>query len=1141
VAESKYSLKLAAVDGFSTTFGSFEKGAEKLQASIKAQQARLRELNSQAKDVSGFETLTAKVKQTEEAVKSARAEQARLSREQAAAKAKASELAQAYGKATAATKALEASTEASADDVARARLEQERLGKELDATTTATRKLDTQQDKARAGVQSLERAQSRERAQLESLATSLGKAGIDTNKLADAQERLKADTKQATAALDAQRAKLDAVAKASGRMSENRAARADLRGKMVETAALGYLASRPIDQAMQLETAMADVGKVLTFSDDEHEQAAGIKAMAADNLVLASDRKIASAGMTAVDLAQIEYAAGQSGIGKDEKTPEGRRAAIMDFTRDAATMGAAFDIDAQTAGETMAGWQASMKLDRGKTLDLADATNYLGNNFNAKAADIAAVVKRFGAVGSASGMAPEQTAALTTALLNPGTEKEVAGTGFKNFLAALTAGDSAPKAKKEQWKELGFSPQKLAADMQKDAPATIMKVLTAIKSAPKEEQAAISTSLFGSESIGAIQPLIENLEPLQQAFAMVADKSKYATSVLGDQASMMQEAEGVAKTSRTSWNAFTARLTRLTTVVGNAMLPALNATLVPLGALVDALSWAGETFPNVTGAIAVAAGGLAALKVGALGMKFLGLMVGQAFNKAGMARAKLDVRTAQTAINADRAVGRLNAALARVSAGGAGGGGDTDVEPGRKGKGKGKSRGRRLAARVAKVGKVAGRVAVPLAVAASGIEAINGLQAGDSKAVGSGVGGAAGGLAGAWAGGQVGAAIGTLILPGVGTAVGSALGGLIGGLGGSEFGSWLGEKGGQAYDWLTSESEPKAADVAARGAAPAAAAQASVAPPGVQYGPGGENPFVVPALLANRVDFPGADLVSPAYRAKYEAEQAQAAQAKAGPTSDVQYGPRGETPFLVPALLANRVDFPGADLVSPAYRAKYEAEQAQAAQAKAGPTSDVQYGPGGENPFVVPALLANRVDFPGAELVSPAYRAKYEAEQAQAAQAKAKAVPGSADPFALPALTAGQVSFPGAAPVGSAPEAKALALSAAPGSAPASGPGVLGSIDQLLGSLGDKIGGFMQGMVDRLQSPGEVQQQVAQASDNRQITFAPSFTVNGADQATTQALSQKIMAELRAQFLPMMSGDALGVRRSASLGDGSAA
>lgn len=672
MAESKYSLRLVAQDAFSSTFGDFKKKSKGLEDSLKGHQAELRKLNAQAKDMAGLVKLQGQLKGTEEALRKAREEQARLGREHDQAKAKANELAGAYVKATAATKALEASTTATKAEVASARAEQNRLGRELDGVTGSMRKMDAQQDKATAGVNALERVIRRERDELGRLDASLTKAGVDTSKLTSEQARLKAATESVNAALQGQRAKLDAVSAAQKRVDGNKAARADLRGQFVETAAVGYLASRPVDQAMKLETAMADVGKVINFEGNQREE------MASANLRMASDRLIASSGMTAVDLAKIEYAAGQSGIGNEEKTSAGKQARVMEFTRDAAIMGSAFDINAETAGETMAGWKASMKLDRTQTLDLADSVNYLGNNFNATAADIAAVVKRFGAVGSASGLTPENTAALTAALLNPGTEKEIAGTGFKNFTSALVAGKSATKGEKAQWKELGFDPEDLARDMQTNAPKTIMSVLKAIREQPREEQAAIATTLFGSESIGAIQPLLENLDPLEKAFGMVADKSKYATSKLGDMGSMMQEAAGVANTSRTGWNAFTARLTRLSTVVGNAMLPVLNAVLVPLGALVDGLSWAAETFPNLTGTLAVAAAGIAALNVGALGLKFVGLLFGQTFNRAGLAKAKMDLTTAQTATSATGALARLNAALNSLGRGGGGGG--IDIE-----------------------------------------------------------------------------------------------------------------------------------------------------------------------------------------------------------------------------------------------------------------------------------------------------------------------------------------------------------------------------------------------------------------------------------------------------------------------------
>lgn len=815
MAESKYSLRLAAVDAFSKTFGDFSKQADELQEGVKQQRAELDKLNRAARDADGFAKLGEKVEKTTTALQAARVEQSRLGREHEQAAAKVERLGQEYGQATAATKALEGSTDATNAQIRAARLEQKRLGQELNSATAEVKKLDTAQDRNTASVRTLEGAQRAERNELTRLQAALTGAGVDTGKLASEQKRLEAATEQANAALQAQRARLDAVRTAQGKVDGNRAARADLRGQMVETAAIGYLASRPVNQAMELETAMADVAKVVQFEEGQRE------AMASANLKMASDRLISAAGITAVDLAQIQYAAGQSGIGNDAKDSAGKQAAIVEFTRDAAIMGAAFDMDAKSSGETMAGWQASMNLDRAGTLDLADATNHLGNSFNATPADIASVVKRYGAVGQASGLSPEQTAALSAAFLNPGTEKEIAGTGFKNFTAALTKGKAATKGQRETWEELGFDPEELALGMQQNAPKTIMSVLEALKAAPEEEQSALATQLFGSESIGAIMPLLQNLGEVDRAFGMVANKADAAGS-------MMKEAAGVADTSRAGWNGFTAKLTRLSTLVGNAMLPALNAVLVPLGAMVDGLSWAAETFPNVTAAIAVAAGGLAALKVGALGAKFAGLLIGQAFNKAGLARAKLDATTGRTAMGADAAVARLNRTMGRLgAAGGIGGAGrrGRGRRAGRGGLGTGAGAlggvaarggaGRGAGGKLGMLGKGAGALALGIGA----MEVASLVSEGASgKEIGGSVGSTAGGMGGMWAGAAAGAMIGSVV-PIVGTAIGGIIGGALGGLAGSSLGEWVGEGAGSLFDGDKTAAGPEAKPAAAIAAA----------------------------------------------------------------------------------------------------------------------------------------------------------------------------------------------------------------------------------------------------------------------------------------------------------------------------------
>ncbi|HCF3100902.1 TPA: phage tail tape measure protein [Pseudomonas aeruginosa] len=777
--KSKYSLRLAAVDAYSKTFGDFSKKAEQLQEEIKGQRAELDRLNRAARSADGYGKLTEKLDKTKAALQAARVEQASLAKTHQVATATVARLEQEYGLAAATLKALEGAEAASTAQVKAARVEQNRLGRELASATAEVKRLDNAQDKNTASLRTLEAAQRAERNQLKGLQADLTKAGVDTSQLAAEQKRLETATERASAALQAQRARLEAVSSAQGRIDANRGARADLRGQMLETAAIGYLAAKPVDQAMNLEVAMADVAKVINFEEGQRE------AMAQENLRMASDRLISSAGITAVDLAKIQYAAGQSNIGGDEKTSEGKQRAVMEFTRDAAIMGAAFDIDAQTAGETMAGWRASMKLDRAGTLDLANATNHLGNQFNATPADIAAVVKRYGAIGSASGLSPEQSAALSTAFLNPGTEKEIAGTGFKNFLGALTKGKAATKGQRETWDALGFDPEDLARGMQQNAPETIRSVLQALKQQPEEEQNALATQLFGSESIGAIMPLLGNLEEVDRAFAAVANGADRAGS-------MMKEAEGVASTSRAGWNGFVAKLTRLSTLVGTAMLPALDAVLVPLGALVDGLSWAAETFPNVTAAIAVAGGALAAMKVGALGLKFAGLLVGQAFNKAGLARAKLDATTARTAVTADGAVMRLNAAMARLGTGG--GVGDLGGRGGRGGRGLG----------------MKGGGALMLAAGAVDLAQVVMDDESTGEDYGESIGSTAGGMGGMWAGAAAGAALGSVV-PIIGTAIGGILGGALGAWLGSEAGGALGGMAGSAVDRLRSPDEVAAA------------------------------------------------------------------------------------------------------------------------------------------------------------------------------------------------------------------------------------------------------------------------------------------------------------------------------------------
>ncbi|HGJ5856481.1 phage tail tape measure protein [Arsenophonus nasoniae] len=268
----------------------------------------------------------------------------------------------------------------------------------------------------------------------------------------------------------------------------------------------------PIKQAIDFESTMADVRKVVDFDTPVQ-----FKQMSEDILKLSTELPMAADG-----IGQIVAAGGQAGIAKEE---------LMSFAQSAVKMGIAFDQTAEQSGQMMARWRTAFRLTQNDVISLADKINYLGNNGPANAAKISEIVTRIGPLGEVAGLASGEIAALGATIAGMGVESEVAATGIKNFMLALTKGKSATKSQKIALRTLKISPKKLAAQMQKDAKGAMLMVLKAIEKVPKKDQAALLNDLFGSESLGAIAPLLTNLKLLEVNLDRVADKQKYGGSM----------------------------------------------------------------------------------------------------------------------------------------------------------------------------------------------------------------------------------------------------------------------------------------------------------------------------------------------------------------------------------------------------------------------------------------------------------------------------------------------------------------------------------------------------------------------------------------------------------------------------------
>lgn len=375
-------------------------------------------------------------------------------------------------------------------------------------------------------------------------------------------------------------------------MDAFRSAFADWNILYYQAKAVGSLFAAPIQAAMQFESTMADVKKVVDFDTPEQFQQ-----MSRDILELSKNIP-----MTADGIGQIVAAGGQAGIAKNELTS---------FAESAAKMGVAFDITADQAGDMMAKWRTAFKMGQSDVIELADKVNYLGNTTAASAPLISDVITRVGPLGEVGGVASGEIAALGASLVGSGIEADVAATGIKNLILAMVSGTSATKTQQAAFASLGIDTVELAQRMQTDARGAIMDLLKSIRSLDAAEQASTLQSIFGKESLGAIAPLLSNLDGLQANFNKVADRTQYAGS-------MEKEFDTRSKTTANSVQLMNNRLKAAEIAIGNGLLPVVTPVAEGIGRLADMMGAFAAQNPNliqgIIGVTAVAIAGTAVFR-----------------------------------------------------------------------------------------------------------------------------------------------------------------------------------------------------------------------------------------------------------------------------------------------------------------------------------------------------------------------------------------------------------------------------------------------------------------------------------------------------------------------------------------------
>lgn len=421
------------------------------------------------------------------------------------------------------------------------------------------------------------------------------------------QERLNGVLRRQQRELQAQERHQQRVNRAQAFEGRVNSVKDSARGNMMDAVAKAGMVAAPIKQAIEFESTFADVKKVVDFDTDGE-----IAAMKKEIIDMTKEIP-----MSATEFNEIIASGGQANIAKNELTT---------FAKDAAKMGVAFDMTAQDSGQMMAEWRSAFGMNQKEVVNLADKVNHLGNKSAASAPKISDVLQRIGPLGDVGGVATGEIAALGAAMVEVGTAPEIAATGLKNMILNLTKGEAATNTQKKAFEKLGLSAVDMAKMMQDDAQGAILKVFESIQGMDSHEQASILTQLFGSESVGAIAPLLTDLDRLKELFTMVGDESQYAGS-------MQAEFEARSATTENSLQLLKNQVAALGLKVGDALLPALNEIVDKLSVGAEKVQAFADKHPRLTKAIALGTAGMLAMSVAATAITYAGALMLSPFAK----------------------------------------------------------------------------------------------------------------------------------------------------------------------------------------------------------------------------------------------------------------------------------------------------------------------------------------------------------------------------------------------------------------------------------------------------------------------------------------------------------------------------
>ena len=570
---------LDAIDKATRPLKQINNGSLETARALKAARDRLKELNTQQKDVSAWRTQRAASEMTSAALNAARE------------KVKA-------------------------------------LSQQFAATGAPTRAMTREFQAAVREATKLKQQHQQQSVQLQGVRSKLYDAGISTKNLSTHERQLREQMSAANASISEQTKRLTALSARQKRIAETRGAY-DKGKQFAGNAAVAggsslgvaYAASRPVigvvKDYVDFESAMMGVAKQVDGARDNNGKLTATYYEFADAIKAASNEM----PIATTEFAALVEAQARAGIQGKEN--------LLTMAKVSATAAVAFELPAEQVGEDMGRIAGLYKVPIKNISALGDALNYLDDNTRSKGGDIIETLTRMSDI--ADKLDYRKAAALGSTFLSLGSAPEVAASASRAMVRELSIATMQSKKFQEGMALVGLDSKAVQSGMSKDAMGTLMGVLNRIKKLSPEQQTEVSTRIFGKEFGKDAGKLVNNLDELKRQLDLVNDAAANG--------SMQREMDIRADAIEGRWQVLQNKLFNTKSGAGESVRATMVEVMDAIGGVLDKVNGWVKANPELTATllkivasvvvVSAAFGGLALTLAGILG-PFLFLRFGLA-------------------------------------------------------------------------------------------------------------------------------------------------------------------------------------------------------------------------------------------------------------------------------------------------------------------------------------------------------------------------------------------------------------------------------------------------------------------------------------------------------------------------------